>query len=70
MEKPDRGQRVAEKYARGSHPSIEELIAEQGTKFRADPADLLGDFWPEQESIEDFLKALREWRGHGEFSCA
>jgi hypothetical protein len=64
MEKPDRGQRLAESYARAGHPSIEELVAEQGTRFRADPADLLGDFWPEEESIEDFLRALHEWRGH------
>ena len=49
MEKADRGH-VAEKYARAGHPSIEELIAEQGTKFPADPADLLGDFWPEERS--------------------
>jgi len=27
----------------------------------AHPADLVGDFWPEDE---DFLKALHEWRGH------
>ena len=64
MEKPVREPSVAEKYARAGHPSIEELVAEQGTQFRADPAELLGDFWPEDESIEDFLKALHEWRGH------
>ena len=39
-------------------------MAEQGTKFPADPAELLGDFWPEEESIENFLRALHEWRGH------
>jgi hypothetical protein len=64
MEKPDRGLRLAERYGRAGHPSIEELVAEQGTRFRSDPAELLGDFWPEEESIEDFLKALHEWRGH------
>jgi hypothetical protein len=64
MEKPNGGQPVAERYARSGHPSLEELVAEQGTKFPADPADLLGDFWPEEESIEDFLRALHEWRGH------
>jgi hypothetical protein len=64
MDKPDRKPGVAEKYARTGHPSIEELVAEQGTKFPADPAELLGDFWPEEESIEDFLRAFHEWRGH------
>jgi len=55
---------VVEKYVREDHPSIEELVAEQGTVFPADPRELLGDFWPEEESIEDFLTALHEWRGH------
>jgi hypothetical protein len=52
---------MAEKYVREGHPSIEELIAEQGTAFPADPSDLLGDFWPEEESIDEFLTALHEW---------
>ena len=46
------------------HPTIEELIAEQGVVFPRDPGDLLGDFWPEEESIDDFIRAMREWRGH------
>lgn len=64
MEKSNPGARVAEKYVLSGHPSIEELVAEQGTRFPADPAELLGDFWPQEESIEDFLTALHEWRGH------
>ena len=50
MDEPGKDYSVAEKYARAGHPSIQELVAEQGTKFRADPAELLGDFWPEEES--------------------
>jgi len=64
MEKPGVGHSVADRYARTGHPSIQELVAEQGAKFPADPAELLGDFWPEEESIDDFLIALHEWRGH------
>ena len=64
MEEPDTGHSVADKYARSGHPSTQELVAEQGTKFRTDPAELLGDFWPEEESIEDILRAFHEWRGH------
>jgi hypothetical protein len=56
--------KTAEKYVRAGHPSIEELIADQGTSLPSDPSELLGDFWPEDESIEDFLRALHEWRGH------
>jgi len=55
---------VAEKYIREGHPTIDELVAEQGVIFPRDPHELLGDFWPEDESIEDFLRALRESRGH------
>ena len=38
--------------------------------FWADPSIddvsvLHGDFWPEEERIEDFMAALQEWRGHG-----
>jgi hypothetical protein len=64
MEELSMGHSVADRYARTGHPSIQELVAEQGTKFPADPAELLGDFWPEEDSIEDFLQALHEWRGH------
>lgn len=46
------------------HPSADELIVAQGLTFPSDPAVLLGDFWPEEESIDDFLAVVREWRGH------
>jgi len=55
---------MAGKYIREGHPPIEELIADQGVVFPRDPRELLGHFWPEEESIDDFLNALREWRGH------
>ena len=56
--------KLAQKYAHQGHPSVEEMMAAQGLKFPRDPRDLLGNFWPEEESIDDFLAALREWRGH------
>lgn len=55
---------VADKYVNQGHPTIDELIAEQGVMFPRDPRELLGDFWPADESVDDFLCALREWRGH------
>jgi hypothetical protein len=54
----------AERYVREGHPTVEDLIDEQGAVFPRDPHDLLGDFWPDEESIDEFLSALREWRGH------
>ena len=52
------------RYAATGHPSVEQLMAEQGTGPISDVAVLHGEFWPEEESIEDFLEALHEWRGH------
>jgi len=54
---------LVRKYTLLGRPSIEELVSEQGLTFPRDPRDLLGDFWPEEESIDDFLTALDEWRG-------
>ena len=45
------------------HPSFEELMTEQGTGPITDVSMLLGNFWPEEESIEAFLATLQEWRG-------
>jgi hypothetical protein len=55
---------LVQRYSRLGHPSAEELIAAQGVTFPRDPRDLLGDFWQEEEAIDDFLAAVREWRGH------
>jgi len=53
----------SQKYAHSGHPSIEELMDAQRVTFPRDPRDFLGEFWPEEESIDDFLAALYEWRG-------
>ena len=53
-----------QRYASAGHPTIEELKQAQGTTPTDDPHELLGDFWPEEEDIDDFLATLREWRGH------
>jgi hypothetical protein len=42
--------------------TVEELAAQQGVKLVADPRELLGSFWPEDETVEDFLAAVRAWR--------
>jgi hypothetical protein len=55
---------LAEKYARQGHPTVDELLAELGVEFPCDPHDLLSDFWPPEESVDDFISALREWQGH------
>jgi hypothetical protein len=57
---------LEQKYARAGHPSIQELKAAQGTVKTANPRELFGAAWPEEEKIDDFLAALHEWRGHSE----
>jgi hypothetical protein len=47
--------------ARG-YRTVDQLAAEQGTGPIEDPALLRGDFWPEEESAEDFLAAVNRWR--------
>jgi hypothetical protein len=55
---------VSVRYAATGHPSVDQLMAKQGTGPITDVSVLHGDFWPVEESIEDFLDALHEWRGH------
>ena len=51
-------------YSASGHPSIEQLMDEQGTEPITDVSVLHGDFWPEEESVEEFVATIREWRGH------
>jgi hypothetical protein len=53
------------RYNFDASPSLDELIAQQEKNPIDDVRILHGDFWPEDESIEEFLTALHEWRGHG-----
>ena len=55
---------VSVPYAASGHPSVEQLMAEQGTGPVTDVSVLHGDFWPEEESVEEFVATIREWRGH------
>jgi hypothetical protein len=42
--------------------SLEELAREQGVAPVDDFDALLGDFWPEDETADEFVAALRRWR--------
>jgi len=52
------------RYKFDTNPTVDELIAQQGKGLIGDPRILLGDLWPDDEPIEEFLAALHEWRGH------
>jgi hypothetical protein len=38
------------------------LAVQQGVEPVASLDDLAGDFWPEDESVDDFVEAVRRWR--------
>ena len=44
---------------------INQLIREQGTK-PLNFEEMLGNFWPTDESSDEFLTTLRKWRHEGE----
>ena len=46
-------------------PTLEALSAAQGVKVVSDFDALLGDFWPEDETTDEFLAAVRKWRAEG-----
>lgn len=44
---------------------VEAWVKQQGVAPIADPNKLAGDFWPEDESVDDFIAARRQWRKEG-----
>ena len=51
-----------EQERRRAHARIWELAKQQGVKPIRSVEDLKGDFWPEEESVDDFLSWLRDLR--------
>jgi hypothetical protein len=45
--------------------TTDELSRRQRTGPLASLEELGGDFWPEDESVDDFISAVREWRSEG-----
>ncbi|HLH26833.1 MAG TPA: hypothetical protein VK066_30270 [Chloroflexota bacterium] len=43
-------------------PTTVEIAAQQGVAPIEDIDELLGDFWPEDESEDEFLATIRAWR--------
>ncbi len=41
------------------------LAARQGVRPVANLDDLLGEFWPDEESVDEFIAAMRQWRREG-----
>ena len=58
--------RCAKKFGFFDNPSLDEVVAAQGVKPIANIADLAGDFWPADETADDFREARRRWRAEEE----
>ena len=43
---------------------IDQLVKEQGVPEDS-LANLNGDFWPEDEDVEEFIATIRQWRREG-----
>ncbi len=43
-------------------PDLDALAREQGVSPIENIDELIGDFWPEDESIDDFAATIRRWR--------
>jgi hypothetical protein len=45
---------------------LRRLIQQRGTTpITVDQLRAMGDLWPENESVDDFIAAVREWRRDG-----
>jgi hypothetical protein len=45
---------------------LRKLIEQRGiTPITVDQLRAMGDLWPENESVDDFIAAVREWRRDG-----
>ena len=48
--------------AEAARKELERLAAEQGVRPVTDFESLRADFWPEDESVDDFVRTVRERR--------
>ena len=46
-------------------PELASLAEAQGVSPIGDIDELVADFWPDDEDIEDFMAAVRKWRAEG-----
>lgn len=41
---------------------LERIASQQGVKPITEIDELYGDFWPEDEDVDEFIRTVREWR--------
>jgi len=51
---------------RQAQAKLQRLIAEQGIKpLTLDALRQMGDLWPEDKNVDDFINEVRQWRSEG-----
>ena len=55
-------QRESQKASFYTKSDLDSLATQQGVKPVTNFEDILGDFWPKDESIDEFVTTLRAWR--------
>jgi hypothetical protein len=55
-------QRSGRQFLESPPLTVEELAARQGVKPITDLEALRADFWPEEESVDEFIATVRAWR--------
>ena len=45
--------------------NLADLAAQQGVRPIMDPRRLVGDFWPDEERVEEFTRTVYAWRQEG-----
>ena len=53
------------KLPRATPEEVQSFLRAQGARPVERFEDLLGDFWPENESVDDFLEARHRWQQEG-----
>lgn len=49
----------------GKRVTVQELALQQGIAPARNLADFRGEFWPDGETVDDFMAAVRQWRHEG-----
>ena len=55
----------ARRFFAASSTSLADLARQQGVAPVPNGATLVGDFWPDDESVDEFVAAVRAWRHAG-----
>jgi hypothetical protein len=59
------GESIWKGLPRRAPEELDALARSQGAPLAVRTEDLIGDFWPEDESCDEFIATVRRWRREG-----